>query len=284
MNSKKAQPDFWWQLVLHRVNQSVSEKLFKLGSTGLMEDYPNLTAYFPSAHFKNAHDAEHAIHTILGSSVRVSVAQIPAQDWGSEWKKYFKPTKVGERFVIRPSWEIYKRKKNELILIIDPKMSFGTGTHESTRLVLRMMEKYVRPQAIVLDAGTGTGILAIAAIKLKAAKVYGFDIDEHSSENARENIRHNRCSDKISVVQSALETLPKKWPKKFNLILANIQRSVITSMLDGLTAKLKRGGLLMVSGILTSEIELMASVFQAGGLSVVDRRIDGEWVAFVLTK
>ncbi|MBX7153162.1 50S ribosomal protein L11 methyltransferase [bacterium] len=284
MNSKNVQPGFWWQLVLHQVNQSVSEKLFKLGSTGLMEEYPNLTAYFPSGQFENPDKAVEAIHAALGAAVHVTVSQIPTRDWGSEWKKYFKPTKVGNRFVIRPSWETYKRKKNERVLIIDPKMSFGTGTHESTRLVLQMMEKYVRSRAVVLDAGTGTGILAIAAVKLKAAKVFGFDIDEHSSENARENIRRNRCTGKISVIQSTLDQLPKKWPKRFDLILANIQRSVITAMLDDLTAKLKSGGLIIVSGILTTEIESMLSVFHDAGLSVVDQRIDGEWVVFVLTK
>jgi exopolyphosphatase/guanosine-5'-triphosphate,3'-diphosphate pyrophosphatase len=277
---------FWWQVdIAHFQNiDIVSETLFRLGSTGLTEDGDRLSAYFTQGQFENEAALMRILKDEIGLSVSLEIKKIPAQDWETEWKKHFKPKKISKRFVIRPSWERYRRKGKEIELIIDPKMSFGTGTHETTRLVLQLLENRVLPSATVLDIGTGTGILAIAAAKLGARRVFAFDVDENSYANAPENIRRNRCADKIKVSLCPITELPKSWPRKYDVILANIQRSVIAEMMADMTARLDANGVMILSGILITEDEVMRDEFQQHQLLVQQTKSAGEWTAYVVKK
>lgn len=258
---------------------AVQETLFRLGSTGLVEETSHLTAYFEAAKYPHSGKLAEVLHQ--ATQCRIKINKIPAQDWESEWKKNFKPRKISKRFVVRPSWEKYKKKKNELVLVIDPKMSFGTGTHETTQLVLQLMEHHIK-KGYVLDIGTGTGILAIASAKLGCKKIFAFDVDEHSYDNAVENITRNRCGRRIEVLQGQVRQLSPAWPKKYDMVLANIQKSVILEILDTIRSLLSNDGILLVSGILTVEDESMRQAFANHGLNLIESKQDGEWVAYVL--
>ena len=278
---KKTTEAFWWEAALYEVanKAAVQSALFKLGTTGLVEESDRLVAYFEPKNYPNSEKLAELLHS--DTQCRVDIKKIPAQDWESEWKKNFKPRKISKKFVVRPSWEKYKKKKNEQVLIIDPKMSFGTGTHETTQLVIRLMESRVKT-GLVLDIGTGTGILAIAAAKLGCKKIYAFDVDENSYENAIENIKRNRCSSRIDVLQSRVEQLPSSWPKKFDVILANIQKNVILEILNTVRDLLSHKGILFVSGILTNVDESLRQAFADHGLKLTESKKEGEWVAYTL--
>lgn len=278
----KTPQKFWWETSLFHVGNkdAVQSALFKLGSTGLTEEAESLIAYFEPEQFADPDKLAELLHH--ATQCRVEIKKIPAQDWESEWKKNFKPRKISKRFVVRPSWEKYTKKKNELILVIDPKMSFGTGTHETTQLVIQLMESHF-VKGNVLDIGTGTGILAIAASKLGGKKIYAFDVDENSYENASENFRRNRCEKKISMFHGAIDRKPKSWPEKFDMILANIQKSVILDMLETIRLLMAHRGVLLVSGILTSEDPILREEFERHGFKLIESKQDGEWVAYALT-
>lgn len=206
---------------------------------------------------------------------------IPAEDWEAGWKKHFKPIRVGQRFIIRPSWEKYPVKKGELVLIIDPKMSFGTGTHPTTQLMLRLMERISFRHQKVLDAGTGTGILAIGAVKLGARQVLALDVEQESVDNAKENVRKNHCNGKIRIQQGSFTDIPKH--SRYDAILANIQRSVLESHLDFFSTHLTEEGFVLLSGILKEESSAFAESLKNAGWRILSRRSLKEWTAFLLT-
>ncbi len=279
----KPSQKFWWEASLYQVGNkdAVQSVLFKLGSTGLMEETDRLISYFEPASYSDADTLAALLHG--STQCRVEIRKIPAQDWESEWKKNFKPRKISKRFVVRPSWEKYTKKKNEFVLIIDPKMSFGTGTHETTQLVIQLMERSVIRKGNVLDIGTGTGILAVAAAKLGGKRIFAFDVDENSYENAVENVRRNRCEKKVELFCGPMEHKPGTWPEKYDTILANIQKSVIIEMLEPIRLLLSHKGTLIVSGILTSEDTVMREEFLRHGFKMIASKADGEWIAYLLT-
>jgi len=147
---------------------------------------------------------------------------------------------------------------------------------------LQLMERHIK-KGNVLDIGTGTGILAIAAAKLGCRKIFAFDVDENSYENAVENITRNRCSRRIEVLQGNIQQLPPSWPKKYDTVLANIQKNVILEILDTIRSLLSYGGILIISGILANEDESMRHAFANHGLKLIESKHDGEWVAYTLT-
>ena len=282
ITKKKTIEAFWWEAVLYEAanKAAVQSALFKLGTTGIVEEPGRLVAYFEPRAYLNLKKLAELLHA--ETKCRVVINKIPAQNWESEWKKNFKPRKISKKVIVRPSWEKYKKKKNERVLIIDPKMSFGTGTHETTQLVIQLMERQAK-RGTALDIGTGTGILAITAAKLGCKKIYAFDVDENSYENAIENIRRNRCSSRIEVLQGRVETLPSSWPKKFDVILANIQKNVILEILGTIRDLLSHNGMLFVSGILSNEDESMRQAFADHGLKLTESKQEGEWIAYALT-
>jgi ribosomal protein L11 methyltransferase len=156
-------------------------------------------------------------------------------------------------------------------------MSFGTGYHETTRLMLGLLERHITSGARVLDAGTGTGVLAIAALKLGASSALGFDIDEWSYANALENARLNDVSGLFTVRQC---DLPSVTESGFDLIAANIQKNVIEEMLPGLISRLAPGGTLLASGLLAGDRDAMVATLMRAGLALEDERREGEWIAF----
>jgi ribosomal protein L11 methyltransferase len=209
----------------------------------------------------------------------ITVTRIENIDWNAEWENTIRPIRVGRRIVIAPSWHPHNPGPDDVVLTIDPKMSFGTGYHESTRLIIRMLEDDVRPGARVLDIGTGTGVLAIAALKLGAATAVGVDIDEWSEMNARENAGVNGVAAELSIVRGTLADIPRGT---FDLVLANIQRFVLVRLMPEMAARLDPSGTLLLSGLLIGDEEEIVREAQSAGLAVARRATENEWLALSL--
>jgi len=202
------------------------------------------------------------------------------QDWLAEWKKGYQPLEIGERFMITPSWKIEQVKDSGRIVIqIDPGMAFGTGTHETTRGCLEMLEKFWRGGKL-LDAGTGTGILAIAAILLApGSSVVGFDIDPQAVTVAEENAAINGVADEMVIEVNRLSFY---HGSDFDFVVANLTADVIVRHSIDFPQVIKPQGLLVVSGILCEQAESVFSALSLAMFEPVESRIDGEWVTAVL--
>jgi ribosomal protein L11 methyltransferase len=161
------------------------------------------------------------------------------------------------------------------VIIIDPKMTFGTGYHETTRLMLRLMETYISPKTSVLDVGTGTGILAIGAAKLGAQKIIGVDIDEWSMENGIENAKRNNVQQQIDIRIGSLETVPEH---NFDVILANIIRNTILDLMDAMCSKLAPSGVLLLSGLLMSDRLTIEEALNVRKFTVLTVLQENEWI------
>lgn len=177
------------------------------------------------------------------------MTSLEARDWNTEWKKYFRPLKIGEKVWVSPPWDKPEIGPGKYVIIIDPQMAFGSGSHESTQLVIEAMQKYLHKQDRVLDAGTGSGILAILAGKMGCREVCAFDTDPVALENARHNANLNRISDIRFFVDDGSH-LPDG---EFDLVLANINKNVLLKLLPRLSEKLNPAGRIIFSGILESD-------------------------------
>jgi ribosomal protein L11 methyltransferase len=187
----------------------------------------------------------------LGLASPIGTECVEEQDWEAEWRRFFAPVWATERIVIHPSWIPVDITEGQIAVIIDPKMAFGTGAHESTQLCLQALESYLRPGARCLDLGTGSGILSIAAALLGAGPVLALDIDEKAVANARENLAHNRVgSEQVEVRLGGVETVAER---AFNLVLANIQSHVLRPLLTPLRGLLAADGRIAFSGLLARE-------------------------------
>ncbi len=210
-----------------------------------------------------------------------SVRRLREEDWHEAWKKHFTPLRVG-RVLIVPTWaEHVDARPDDTVVLLEPGMAFGTGLHPTTRLALRLLQQFLRPGMRVLDVGTGTGILAIAAAKLGAAQVTATDIDPLAVKAARENVTRNDAADRIDVREVSLP--PDEPP--FDLVVVNILHHVILNLLDqGLWRYVRRGGHLLLSGIvLPHETEILLAISARGG-HIVQRLQEEDWVALAVQR
>lgn len=209
---------------------------------------------------------EGAVQMLKARGYEPALSRIPYGDWAEGWKKHFVPTRVGERIVVLPSWETFEAGDRDVIVTVDPGIAFGTGTHETTRLCLAAIERHLteNPGASVLDVGTGTAILSIAAVKLGAAQpVTAIDIDEDALEAARENVSRNVEPSAIALSNTPLEALGT-----FDLVVANILADILLGMSGDLIDRVAPGGTLILSGILATQRAEIESAF-AGPLELV---------------
>ena len=201
---------------------------------------------------------------------------LPEQNWNAEWEKTIRPTRVGP-FVVAPTWaELPDDLAALTVLRIDPKMAFGTGYHESTRLALGLLAEHVPPGGRVLDVGAGTGVLALAALKTGAAHALGVDIDPWSVANARENAELNGVADRFENRLGSLDEAPETG---FDLVLANILRSILVPMMPGLAARMAPTAALVLAGILQTERQTMLDATRAAGLALDAEATENEWWA-----
>lgn len=203
------------------------------------------------------------------------ISGVREEDWAFGWKKYYHPSKVGERLVICPSWEKYEPQGNEVVVKLDPGMAFGTGTHESTRLCMQLMEKYITKSMKVLDLGSGSGILAISAVLLGARSAFGLDIDETSVTVAAENARLNNVSKKCRFIK---DSLGNHINGSYGLIFANIVADVIIEYVHHIISNLGDYGVVIVSGIIDEREQDVLDAITGAGLGVLERKTDGGWV------
>lgn len=210
-------------------------------------------------------------------ALSVSSNEIGENDWVNCWKKFYKPTPVGERLVIKPSWEDYAPREGDLIIHMDPGGAFGTGTHETTSMCLELAEKYVKKGDIVTDVGCGTAILSIAAILLGAKRARAIDIDLMAVDCARENVAQNGMEENIVVMRGDL--LSGSSDEKVDLIFANIVSDVIIMLASDVPKKLKEGGHLICSGIIKDREDDVSRALESLGFICEDVRRKGEWVA-----
>ncbi len=216
---------------------------------------------------------------------RPDIATVCSEDWSSSWKANFKPVRVGRRLVILPTWEETPLRPDDIVLRLDPGMAFGTGGHETTRLCLELLEAIMddMPTLLtpsVLDLGTGSGILAIAAVKLGAGRVCAVDIDPQAIEVAAENFVLNEVADQVECGTTPLEALAGT----FDIILANILAEELVRLAPQLIGHLEPGGILVLSGILAEKEPLVFRGFSDDRLVHRETRHDGEWIAMLYEK
>ena len=199
------------------------------------------------------------------------------KDWADTWKQYYKPVLVGERIVVKPIWEEYEPKGNELVVELDPGMAFGTGTHETTRMCIQELERYVNEDATVFDVGCGSGILTIAAAKLGAKLSVGVDLDPVAVESSKENVTYNKLNN-IEILEG---NLVEVIDGKADVVVANILAEIICILTDDVKRVLKDNGIFITSGIIHDRVEMVCEKLEATGFEVIEKNRDGEWNCIV---
>ena len=208
---------------------------------------------------------------------------VSEEDWADSWKQYYKPIKTGRRLVIVPLWEHYEPKEGETVVLMDPGMAFGTGTHETTRLCASLLESYVRPGCKVLDVGCGSGILAISASKLGAGSCFACDIDPIAVKVARENVAVNSTPNVRCEVSDLLRQVPAS-EGGYDVIVANIVADIIIRMSPDVGRYMAKNGTLIVSGIIDTRADEVISALDSYGYAVVEERFENGWYAAALRK
>ena len=220
------------------------------------------------------------------------VREVAETDWAEAWKAHYRPLRVGQRLLITPSWLTPEAAPDDVVIELDPGMAFGSGLHPTTRLCLTLLEQHLHPGDLVLDLGTGSGILAIAAAKLGAGFVLARDIDPVAVRVARENVERNGVADIVRVERGSLPTSGSQSegsqpetsePGTWNLIVVNILAEVIVDLLGrGLAGLLAPGGRLIISGIIEMRASEVEAALQAQRLVISKRLEEGDWLALLV--
>ena len=204
---------------------------------------------------------------------------VAEEDWTESWKKAFKPFRLGEHMVVKPSWETVAAEPGDHVIEIDPGMAFGTGTHETTGMCVKLVEKYVKPGDSCIDIGTGTGILAIAAAHMGAGHVLATDLDSVAVRVAAENVKINGFEGTIDVrCGDLLEAVGPEYAGA-DVVIANIIADVIIGLAAPVKPYVKDGGVFICSGIAVNRLDDVLDALKAAGYQVLDAETQGEWSA-----
>lgn len=211
----------------------------------------------------------------------ISTTHMEEKEWANEWKKYYKLTPIGKNIMIKPTWQSYtKKNEDEVVIELDPGMAFGTGTHETTFMCMELLERYIRPGDIVLDIGTGSGILGIAAAKLGAGKVIGGDLDQTAVKVAKENVTQNNVA---SIMEVRHGDLLEILQEKGNIIVANIIADVIIPLSKTVASVMLEDALFISSGIIEDRLEDVIQAIEEH-FEIIEVQRKGEWAAIVAKK
>lgn len=210
----------------------------------------------------------------------IETSNVNEEDWSTAWKKYYHPTKIGKRLVVVPCWEEYALSNDEVQVTLDPGMAFGTGTHETTRLCMQLLEDCVKADTTMLDIGTGSGILAITALLLGAKQAVGVDIDELSVKVAQENADLNKVGEKIELVCG---DLTEKISGTYDVVCANIVADVIIRLSKDVKTFMNQDSVLLVSGIIDERCDEVVVALQQANLNIVEKIEENGWVAMKCT-
>lgn len=241
---------------------------------------PSVKAYFPvdDQLGSKLNRLKESLACLLGSEPELELKKIAEDDWAYAWKAYYKPEHIGN-VVIKPSWEEYHAVPGETVVELDPGMAFGTGTHPTTRLCIRLLQELITEPFEVLDLGTGSGILAITAAKLGAHKVVASDIDSVAVKVARENVTRNGVADQVTLVQGDL--LHEGSAGQYDLIVANIIADIILKLIPDLKGVMKPDGRFLASGIIDRRLSDVEQSLKEYGFQIVRIERDQEWCAVI---
>ncbi len=213
---------------------------------------------------------------------KIETVGVNEEDWANSWKAYYKPIKIGNRLVIVPAWEKYQPAEDELVVRMDPGMAFGTGTHETTRLIIRMLEDYTAPGCRMLDVGTGSGILAICASRLGAGECRAYDIDPMAVRVANENIKDSGLGNITCEVSDLLRGVDSSKP--YDLICANIVADIIIRMTPDVGAFMHEKTVLLASGIISERAQDVIECFEKHGFRIAETLTENGWCALAVMK
>lgn len=294
---------------------AITNILYSYGSTGVMINNPNdedftnqeegkwdyydpqnltldfegvlITGYFEEINPEQVcSDIKEAISELAAFDIDTGLAEVEYKeifpsDWENEWKKYFKPFRLGKRIVIKPTWETFDTTPEDLVIEIDPGNAFGSGTHETTSMCIEMIEKYMKPTDTVVDVGCGSGILAIAAGKLGANAIIAVDIDANAVETAKENVALNGLTDVTDVRHGDLISVISE---KADLVVANIIADIIVKLSDDIDKILKPDAFFISSGLIMTKVDWVIESLIARQFEIVEVMKKGEWAVVVSKK
>lgn len=256
----------------------IDEKLLKIDRS-----IANVSVYVPEE--KSIADAVAFLRERFNAlllDVKIELVGMNEDDWANAWKKDYKTLHIGNRTVINPPWITYEPQNDEIVVQMDPGMAFGTGTHETTRLCLLLLEKYMQIGSRVLDVGTGSGILSIAARKLGASSVFAYDIDPVAVRVARDNVEINDVSNITCGVSDLLSDIDRS--ASYDFVCANIVADILIRMAPDIGAVMCKGGLIITSGIVQGKCIKVKETMERYGFTTIHTEIENDWVAYVFKK
>ncbi|MGK9476249.1 50S ribosomal protein L11 methyltransferase [Melioribacter sp. OK-6-Me] len=260
----------------------LSGLLWNLPIEGINETETSLIIYYDTStqisidDFKKVLDE--SVKNNLIESYDLSETELENKNWNEEYEKNVRVIEVTDKIVIKPSFKEYNAREDQIVITIDPKMSFGTGEHETTKLMIEMIEKYISPGIKVLDVGTGTGVLAITAVKLGAESAIGVDNDEWCHLNGNENRALNGVEDKVKIVLGEITDIDEGH---FDIVLANINKNILLDIADEIKKKVKKTGLAILSGLLNADENDINNRYKSIGFRPIDKKSMGEWLSIV---
>ena len=214
----------------------------------------------------------------IGSG-KITIRKLPREDWAESWKRHFPPLEIGKALLIKPSWSKRRPRKGQQLVVLDPGLSFGTGQHPTTEFCLKELvrRRDMTQRQSLLDIGTGSGILAIAAAKLGYAPVYAFDFDPQAVSIARANAKSNRVQRKVRITRSDLTKLPQRSTQRYAVICANLLANLLIAERGKILARLKPTGVLVIAGILKREFNEIRKAYESVGMKLVASCAQREW-------
>ncbi|HJV44606.1 MAG TPA: 50S ribosomal protein L11 methyltransferase [Bacillota bacterium] len=257
------------------------------------DDYPSegviVKAYLPVNSYlgETVEEIKQAVNNLVVYDIpigpgEISLAEVHEEEWATAWKKYYKPVQISDNITITPTWEEYEPKNDhEIVIELDPGMAFGTGTHPTTVLCIRALEKYVKPGDQIIDVGCGSGVLSITAALLGAQSVLALDLDELAVKSTSLNSKLNKVSGKITSKQN---NLLEGISQHADLIVSNILAEIIVRFVDEAYALLPDGGYFITSGIISQKETDVKEALKSVGFSIVETKSLEDWVSIIAMK
>ena len=269
------------------LTDALIEGLIAFGAAAAEQQGESIITYMADAEDpeRAAQEVEHALREFTGAAVPVEWSWVEDEDWTREWRRGLGARRVGERFVVTPTWIDAAPQSHEIVITIDPQMAFGTGEHATTRGMLRLMEGVVKAGDTVLDVGAGSAILAIAAAMLGAIEVDAVESDPDAIENATENIERNATAKQVRLACELVdEAFLDARPSHYDVVVANVLSGVLKPLLHAFGRSMKPHGHLLLSGILQTEADVMIAAARAAGFDLLKEDREEEWWSCLLSK
>jgi ribosomal protein L11 methyltransferase len=264
-------------------------ELFELDPSEYPEEGVRIKAYLPVNSFlsETIEEIKQAINNLstygieLGQNT-ISLNEVDEEEWSTAWKKYYKPVKISKRITITPTWEAYEPvSSDEVIIELDPGMAFGTGTHPTTVLSIQALENFLSKGDTVIDVGSGSGVLSIAAALLGAESVQAYDLDDVAVTSTKFNVELNKLSDKIQAEQ---KNLLESVHTEADIIVSNILAEIIVQFIDEAWERLKPGGYFITSGIIQNKKQMVKTDLEVKGFEIIQINEMEEWISIVARK